>query len=32
MDQLYDTIDESTVLPEGYLLKNEIAHKILGKY
>lgn len=32
MDQLFDMIDESSALPEGYLLKNELAQKILGKY
>jgi hypothetical protein len=32
MSQLFDFIDENSVLPEGYLIKNEIATKIINKY
>lgn len=32
MSQLFDCIDQNGVLPEGYLIKNEIAAKIINKY
>jgi hypothetical protein len=31
MSQLFDLLDENNVLPEGYLLRSEIANKIIGK-